>query len=130
MTARERITTLTNSWYGFAVFGLLYSILTNGIGVISLVFTAFSFLLSLGLTFFFGRRLLARSSFTRLFLLVVATLGCVFAPVTAVMAGWQFIHEWSFSLILSGAYAVASTIMSFRSFRALTDAKVKAYIAG
>ena len=59
MTAREKIEGLTNSWYGYAVFGAVVSLWNSGIGLFSLLGTAVSFVFTIMLTWFIGRRLLA-----------------------------------------------------------------------
>ena len=74
MTARDKIEKLTNSWYGFALLSAAWSLFQNGIGVFSVVGGAISLVFSLALTYFIGKRLLARSSLTRTFLLVVSVL--------------------------------------------------------
>ena len=39
---KAKIEGLTNAWYGFAVFSAIFSLVTNGIGVFSIVSTALS----------------------------------------------------------------------------------------
>jgi hypothetical protein len=47
MSAREKIENLTNSWYGFALFGGLFSFLQGGIGLFSALGAMGSTLVSL-----------------------------------------------------------------------------------
>ncbi|MBK8217325.1 MAG: hypothetical protein IPK71_26665 [Myxococcales bacterium] len=128
MSAREKIENLTNSWYGFALFGGLFSFLQGGFGLFSALGAMGSTLLSLFLTYFFGRRLLAKGSITRLFLIVVSALGLVAWSYGAYGIGRAFINAWSFKLLFGLVYAAASVHMNFKSLRVLTDAQVKSYV--
>jgi len=78
MTAKEKIQNLTNAWYGFAVVAGIGAVLQNGIGFFSILAALGSTLFSFVLTYFFGRRLLAKSSLTRLFLVIVTALAALF----------------------------------------------------
>jgi hypothetical protein len=129
MTAKEKIEGLTNGWYGLAVLGAIYSLVDNGIGFWSLLSTAASFAFSVALTWFFGRRLLAKSSFWRAVLLIISGIGTVVGGLTTARLGWQFLHEWSLSLLLGTLMVGAGVYMNGRSFRVLTDKTVKAYFA-
>jgi hypothetical protein len=129
MTAKEKIEGLTNGWYGLAVLGAIYSLVENGIGFFSLLSTAASFAFSVALTWFFGGRLLAKSSFWRALLLIVSAIGTVVGSLSTARLGWQFLHEWSFSLLVTTTMLGAGVYMNGRSFRVLTDKSVKAYFA-
>ena len=129
MTATQKIEGLTNSWYGYAVFGALLSLWNNGIGFFSLIGTAGSFLFSIFLTWFIGRRLLAKSSLTQLILLVVTGISSIMGSVTAAKMGWTFIHTWSLSVFLYTALVAIGVYMNARSFKVLTDKSVKAYFS-
>mgnify|MGYP003594240246 CR=1 FL=1 len=127
MTARDKIEKLTNSWYAFALVSALWSLFQNGLGVFSLVGGALSLVFSLGLTYFIGKRLLARSSLTRTFLLVVSVLSMLFGTFWVYRTGVAFFHTWSFGLLLHIAFALVSLRMNFKSFRVLTDDSVASY---
>ncbi|HRG98540.1 MAG TPA: hypothetical protein PLR99_19950 [Polyangiaceae bacterium] len=127
MTARDKIEKLTNSWYGFALLSALWSLFQNGIGMFSLVGGAVSLAFSLALTYFIGKRLLARSSLTRSFLLVVSVLSMLLGTFWVYRTGVAFFHTWSFGLLLHIAFALMSLRMNFKSVRVLTDDSVAAY---
>jgi len=127
MTARAKIEELTNGWYGLAAFGAVVSVLQNGIGIFSLFFTIMALCFSLFVTFFLGRRLLARSSLTRMVLLVLSAVLGVLGSLGVVKLIWAFFGSFSFGLLLTAAVAAATVLMHFRSFRTLTDSSVKSY---
>lgn len=127
MSAKEKIEGLTNSWYGYAVFGALLSLWNNGIGFFSLIGTAGSFLFSVFLTWFIGRRLLAKSSLTRFVLLCITAISSVFGSVAVAKMGWTFFQTWSLSVALYAALTGIGVYMNARSFKVLTDKSVKAY---
>ena len=130
MTARQKIEGLTNSWYGYAVFGAALSLWNNGIGFFSLIGTAGSFLFSVILTWFIGRRLLNRSTLTRVILVVVTALSSIFGSIGVAKMGWTFFQTWSFSVALYAALTAVGVYMNARSFKVLTDKSVKAYFEG
>jgi hypothetical protein len=127
MTARDKIEKLTNSWYGFALLSAAWSLFQNGIGVFSLVGGAVSLVFSLALTYFIGRRLLARSSLTRTVLMVLSVLSMLLGTFWVYRAGVAFFHTWSFGLLLHIAFALVSLRMNFKSFRVLNDDSVASY---
>jgi len=127
MTATQKIEGLTNSYYGYAVFGAAVSLWTNGIGFFSLIGTAFSFVFSILLTWFIGRRLLAKSSLTRVLLVILTGLGTLFGSISAAKMGWTFVQTMSFSALLYAALVSVGVYMNVKSFRVLTDKSVKAY---
>ncbi|MBL0194784.1 MAG: hypothetical protein IPQ09_11275 [Myxococcales bacterium] len=127
MTARDKIEKLTNSWYGFALLSAAWSLFQNGIGVFSVVGGAISLVFSLALTYFIGKRLLARSSLTRTFLLVVSVLSMLVGVFWTYRTGAAFFQTWSFGLLFHIAFALVSLRMNFKSFRVLTDAQVASY---
>ncbi len=129
MTAREQIERLTNAWYGFALVTGVFTLLQSGIGFFSILTAAASTVFSFVLTWFFGRRLLARSSFWRSLLLVVSSFGMIFGTLGAARLGWAFLQHWSLSALIAAFAAGALASMYFRSFRVLTDKTVKAYFA-
>ncbi len=129
MTARQKIEGLTNSWYGFAVFMSLLSLWRNGIGFFSLLGTAGSFIFSIFLTWFVGRRLLAKSSLMRLFLIVVTGVISVMDTVGVAQMGLTFFQTFSFSALAYIGVLGVHLYMNARSFRVLTDKSVKVYFA-
>ncbi len=126
-TARQKIEGLTNSWYGYAVFGALLSLWHGGIGFFSLIGTAFSFLFSIFLTWFIGRRLLAKSTLTRLVLILVTGFSSVMGTVGVAKMGWTFCQTLSLSVLVYAGLLAVSVYMNARSFRVLTDKSVKTY---
>lgn len=129
MTARAKIEQLTNTWYGFAVFSAAASFLMGerSIGLFSIFFAAVGLCLSWALTWFIGRRLLAKSSLTRAILLVVSGLSVFFGSISAGKSALAFIHAWDLGLLATAAYAAAGAWINAKSFRTLTDSSVKAY---
>lgn len=127
MTARQKIEGLTNSYYGFAVFGAVVSLWNNGIGFFSLLGTAMSFVFSVFLTWFIGRRLLAKSSLMRVVLVIITGVGSVLGSVSVARMGWNFFQTMSLSLLLYTGLAAVGVYMNVKAFRVLTDSSVKAY---
>ena len=128
-TAKEKIESLTNGWYGFALFSGLASVVWNGIGIFSIVGAAMWTFVMFCVTFVLGRMLIKKSSITRLFLIVVCGL---FACLSALAVGssiWSFFGQWSLSLLAYAAFSASGLYMYVRSFRVLTDKSVKAYFA-
>ncbi len=128
MSARQKIEELTNAWYGFAVFAAIVSVVQNGIGIFSLFFTVVSTVFSFVLTWFLGRRLLARSSLTRMVLLVLSTLSACFGVLAVGKLALAFFGSWSFGLLFTIVLSAGSVMMNVRSLRVLTDSSVKSYI--
>ena len=129
MTARQKIEGLTNSYYGYAVFGAVVSLWNNGIGFFSLIGTAFSFVFSILLTWFIGRRLLAKSSLTRVLLVIVTAIGSLFGAVGAAKMGWTFVQTMSLSALLYTGLVAVGAYMNIKAFRVLTESSVKAYFS-
>jgi hypothetical protein len=127
MSAREKIEGLTNTWYGYAVFGAALSLWHKGLGIGSLLSVGASFLFTIFLTWFIGKRLLAKSSLTRVILLITTSLSSVFGTIGVAKMGWQFVTSLDFSSLAYAAILGVSVYMNARSFRVLTDKSVKAY---
>ncbi len=127
MTATQKIEGLTNSYYGYAVFGAALSLWNNGIGFFSLIGTAFSFVFSILLTWFIGRRLLAKSSLTRVVLVILTGIFSVLGSISAAKMGWTFVQTMSLSVLLYTALVGVGVYMNVKAFRVLTDKSVKAY---
>jgi hypothetical protein len=132
MTAQQKIEKLTHAWYGFTLFGGLASIASSVFGglfsiVITILVAIPTMLFGFFVTWFLGRRLLARSSFTRVVLVVLSALSMILAALGTAKLGWTFLHEWSLSLLVQAVYMAACTYMNARSYNTLTDATVKSY---
>jgi len=128
-TARQKIEGLTNSWYGFAVFGALLSLWNGGIGFFSLLGTAASFVFTIFLTWFIGRRLLAKSSLTRVLLIAITGIVSVMDTVGVAQMGLTFFRTFSFTALAYVGVLGVHLYMNARSFRVLTDKSVKLYFA-
>ena len=129
-TAKQKIETLTNSWYGFTLFTGAMTLLNRDFGVWSIATTAMGVLFNLFIVWFIGRKLLNKSGFTRVLLIVVSGLASVLGALGTAKLGWAFLNEWSLSLLFAAFFTGASVVMHARSFRVLTDSSVKAYISG
>jgi hypothetical protein len=127
MTATQKIEGLTNTYYGYAVFGAVLSLWNNGIGFFSLLLTGASFLFSIFLTWFIGRRLLAKSSLTRVALVLFTGICSVLGTVSVAKMSWTFVQTMSLSVLLYTALVAVGVYMNVKSFRVLTDKSVKAY---
>jgi hypothetical protein len=153
MTARERIQKITHTWYGYTVFaavasvvqvalwpfspGLLFSpvklaftIVGAALGVVvSVVLNLACAAIGIGVASLLGRALLARSSFVRLVLLVVSTLGFVFGGYSALKLTWAAIAHFSPSTLVGAVVTGIGVLLYIRSYQVLTDPSVKSYIA-
>lgn len=127
MTAREKIEKLTHAWYGFDVFSAVAGFVLGGIGIFSAMFSLVGLMVSLFITFWIGRSLLARSSFTRVALLVLGTLSMLLGMLSTGRLLWSFASEWSLGLLLWAGYTAVGVYMQARSINTLTDKTVKAY---
>lgn len=128
MTARQKIEGLTNAWYGYVTFSALASLFRDGLpGVFSILLAAFGLGLSLALTWFIGRRLLAKSALTRFILLCVTLIGSVGGAFGVAKATWLFVQTWQLGLLGVVFFGGVSVYMHTKSFRTLTDASVRAY---
>ena len=127
MSGKAKIEGLTNSWYGFAVFSAICSVLMNGIGILSIVTAFFGLLFSWFITFLIGRALIKKSSLVRFILLALSGLVTIIFAIGTGKAAWSFVQSWQLSLLAYGAYTAVSTWMHARSFRTLMDSSVKAY---
>jgi hypothetical protein len=126
MTAQKKLEQLTDSWYGFTFFAAIISLLSNGIGIFTLIFTIGSTLFSLFINYLIGRSLQKRNGLTRVVLIV---LSACFGVLGVLKLGGAFLGDWSFGGLLQIVLAVAGIVMNVRSFRVLTDRTVKTYFA-
>jgi hypothetical protein len=127
MTARQKIENLTNSWYGFDVFLAVVALLKNGIGLFSLFTGAVGLLFSFLVTWFLGRRLIAKSSLWRLVMMVFSVVTVVASSIGTAKMAMAFMSDWSLSLLVQIGVGVVTVVMNAKSFRVLTDSSVRAY---
>ena len=127
MSGKAKIESLTNSWYGFAVFSAIFAVFTNGIGVFSIGSAVFGMFVSWIVTFFIGRALVKKSGFTRGILLLLNGLFLVLGTLAVGKTTWSFVQTFQLSLLTGIGYSAVSTWMYGKSFRTLTDSSVKAY---
>ncbi len=127
MSARERIEGLTNSWYGFDLAAGAVALLESGLGFFSLLRAAAAVLFGFAVTWFFGRRLLAKSSAMRLLLVIVSGIGVVVGALGTARLGWAFLSDWSIALLVQTAFTGTTAWMYLKSLRVLTGSQVKAY---
>jgi hypothetical protein len=136
MIVREKIEKLTRSWYGYSLFAAVVSLLsvrasgalalTIGLGL-SIVFNAIALVISLAIVTFFGRKLMARSNATRMFLIVFSALFAVLGVLGTLSGAWAFLHDWSLSTVLGVVLTASATLLHARSFRVLNETAVRAY---
>ena len=127
MTAQKKIEDLTDAWYGYAIFAGIGSFLYHGIGFFSLLWVAMTTSFSLFVAFFIGRRLRARSSLTRMIVIVLSAIGLVTGTLGVLKFGSAFLSNWSIGGLAMIAVVAAGLYMHVRSLRVLTDASVKSY---
>ncbi|GEM_PF-1350865 len=127
MSGRAKIETLTNSWYGFAVFSALYSIVLKGIGLFSIAGAILGLLVSWTVTFFIGRALLKKSSLVRTLLVIFSAVATIVGVLNVGRMTLAFVRSWELAILGSLVFASVSTWMNARSFRVLTHPSVKAY---
>ena len=101
MTAKAKIEGLTSAWYGFALVSTLVSLLSNGLGIFSIITHSFSLMIGFVLTYLFGRALLKKSSFTRMFLVIVSAVFTVLWVLASARAAWGFLQSWSLSYVIA-----------------------------
>jgi hypothetical protein len=153
MTARAQIEKLTNTWYGYyafmAVVSLVLSFTTSvsggvsalfdlsllGVaasglgGIISMVMTVGWFVITLLMAAFFGNRLLAKSGFWRLFLLLFSAVFMFFGVLGVLGGAWQFLSSWSLGKLLAVGSSALNVYMLWSSWKVLTSSEVKSYFA-
>ena len=128
MTARQKIEQLTHAWYGYAFFSSVLSLFSDGIpGVFSFIFSAIGLAFTLLLTWFIGRRLLAKSSLTRFLLLIVTAVVAVSGSVGVGKATLMFVQTWELKMLAGAFFLGISVYMHARSFRTLVSTPVRAY---
>jgi hypothetical protein len=132
-TGKEEIKGLTNSWYGLAVFNAIATVLMNTRGLFSLAFSiviaGFVFLFSVIVTYILSKLLLAKSSLTRVILVVFSLVFAILGVLGTGSSFLTFFKEWSLSYLIMAGMSAIATMMYFRSFRVLTSKSVKSYFA-
>jgi len=136
MNAKQKIEQLTRSWYGYSLFAAVVSLLgvrasgvlslAVGLGI-SIVLNAIGLVISIAWVTFLGRRLVNRSSGTRMFLVVFSGIFSVLGALGTLSAAWDFLTSWTLASLCTVALGAASTMLNARSFRVLTDTSVRAY---
>lgn len=128
MSGKAKIEGLTNSWYGFAVFSAICSVLMSGIGILSIALAIGGLLFTWFITFLIGRALIKKSSLTRYVLLLFSGLFAILGTIGTGKAAWSFVQSWQLGVFAYAAYTAVTTWMHARSFRTLMDGSVKQYI--
>lgn len=126
-TARQKLEGLTHSWMGLVMFSAIWSVVENGFGLFSMIFTGIWTVFMLGLVYFLGSRLQKKSDLTRILLIVVSGLGTVLGGYAVAKTGWMAISNFSFMLLLRAVFGAGAVALYVRSFRTLTDSQVKAH---
>jgi hypothetical protein len=137
MTPRQRIEGLTRSWYGYAAFAALLSVLSIrasgplsliiGLGL-SIVINTIALVLSIAFIAWLGRKLaVSRSNPVRLFLVFFSGLFSVLGALGVLSGVWAFPHEWSLASIFNVVLMLTCTMLNAKSFRVLTDTAVRSY---
>ena len=131
MSARAKIEGLTNTWYSFALFSAISSLLAalreGGLGFFKIAGTLLWMLLSWAFIYVVGRRLLAKSSLTRAVLIIASAILGVTGGLACAKMTWAFVTSWEIYLLAALSYSAVSTWLNVKSFRTLTDPSVKAY---
>lgn len=127
MHARQKIESLTNSWYGFAVFSALFTLFLNGVGFFSVASSIVSTLISFVITFFIGRALLNKSTFVRYLMIVISGIGSAAGIYATGKMGLAFMSNFSLQGLLFIVFSVISVSMQVRSLRTLLDKSVSTY---
>src|SRR5258708_4217690 len=129
MSARERIESLTNSWYGYTLFTGLLTALSRGFSLFWLFYSAAGVLFSLFITHLLGKWLLARSQLTRTVLLGGSLLFSVVGLVGTVKLTSQLLGSFSLGTLFEVGIAVVWLGMNVPSFRTLPSSDLKSYLA-
>jgi hypothetical protein len=127
MSAKEKIRALTNAWYGFALFVGLANLVMNGIGIFTIAGAAIATVISIATTWFISRLLLRRSSITRVVLVVLSIVGAIGGVLAAGGCVVDVLRGAPLRQLVMAVIMIASVSMNVRSFRVLTDERVKAF---
>lgn len=136
MNAKQKLEQLTRSWYGYAVFAAILSVLSIqasgalslviGLGL-SIVVNAIGLVLSIAFTALLGRKLVNRSAATRTFLVIFSGLFCVLGILGTASAAWDMLHLRSLASLCSVVMLASCTVLNGRSFGVLRETAVRAY---
>ncbi len=127
MTAREKLQKLTNGWYSMAVVSALASLVMNGIGFFSIIGTVLSTGFMFVLTWWIGRKLMNRSSLMRSVCILLSVVGSVLGIIAIFGLGKSLFDEFSLKTIVEMGLTGMGVTLNVRSFRILTDTKVREY---
>jgi hypothetical protein len=127
MSGKAKIEGLTNSWYGFAVFSAVFSILMRDFGIFSMGRAIVGLILSWIVTWFLGRALIKKSSLVRALLILLSALFAVLGGLSVGRTAWNFFQTWQLGLLFTATYSAVAAWMNAKSFRTLMDGSVKAY---
>jgi hypothetical protein len=129
MNGKAKLESLINAWYGFMLFSTLVNLVSAVLGAGFFAFLAVPFVIGISLFAFFiswaiGKLLLARSSLTRFFVLVLSPFGIL----SGGLAIWRFLtNDWTFSGAVSALLVGCGTWMHLRTMGTLLDKNVKSY---
>lgn len=138
MTAKEKLEGLSHSWMGYAVCTTLFSVFgLRASGIISFavgfgiwaVINAVILALTLALMMFFGRKLAAKSSGTRGFLIFISGLCSILGVLSLFGQGRMLLSYWSVGQLVQIAGTAIGVWMNVRSFGILNSSKVRQYFA-
>jgi len=127
MSGKAKIESLTNTWYGYAVFSAAVALLNRGIGFFSILYTGAGLLLTWFLMFLVGRALTKKSSLVRALLICITAVMSVTTAIATGKMALSFISSFELSLLAAAALTAVGTWMNAKSLKTLLDPQVKAY---
>ncbi len=138
MTAKEKLESLSHSWMGYAVCSTLFSIFglrASGLVSFAVGFTLWAVInavilaMTLALMMFFGRKLVAKSSGMRGFLIFMSGLCSILGVLSLFGQGRMLLSYWSVGQLVQIAATGIGVWMNVRSFGILNSSKVRQYFA-
>jgi len=128
MSGKAKIESLTNTWYGYAVFSAAVALLGRGIGFFSILWTGLGLLATLFGMFLIGRALTKKSSLVRALLICITSITSVLGAIATGKMALTFISSFELSVLATAALAALGVYMNAKSLKVLLDPQVKAYI--
>ena len=128
MSGKAKIESLTNTWYGYAVFSAALSLLSNGIGFFSLLARGTWLAFALFGVFMIGRSLTKKSALVRAILICITSVMSVMGAVATGKMALSLMQSFELSTLATTAISAASVYMMGKSLKTLLDPQVKAYI--
>lgn len=124
MDGKTKIKALTRTWHGVMLLQAAYIFYSVGLfsSMTSLVFGTVT-------VYVLGRLLLGGSSLTRIVLVALSAIGILGSGFAAANGAWAFVHEASFGLIVTVAFAIFTFSLYLHSLRVLMNKAVKAHIS-